>query len=100
MNISIYFENYLLFSSLQINFVFTKLQAIVLLAAYACATEIEKREAEPCCAGYGHHHPQGNGYGHPYGSHGYYPVVYGPEHRQHRRSADPEPEAEGGFGHW
>ncbi|XP_064109923.1 uncharacterized protein LOC135217848 [Macrobrachium nipponense] len=58
-----------------------KYLVIVLLAASACAAEIEKREADP---GYGSYRPSyGSGYGHPYGVHPHY-----------KRSADPEPEPE------
>ncbi|XP_068245134.1 uncharacterized protein [Palaemon carinicauda] len=72
-----------------------KFLAIVLLAASACATEIEKRDAEPSVVSYGHHRPSyGYGYGHPYDHLGYYPLGYGYVHPHHKRSADPEPEAE------
>ncbi|XP_064110335.1 uncharacterized protein LOC135218119 [Macrobrachium nipponense] len=64
-----------------------KFLVLALLVAFACASEIEKREAEPSYRGYGHvsyHHRPSYGYG--YSNH------------YHKRSADPEPEADHSYG--
>ncbi|XP_064110558.1 uncharacterized histidine-rich protein DDB_G0274557-like [Macrobrachium nipponense] len=86
---------------------------LALLVAFACASEIEKREAEPSYGGYGHlsyhHRPSyGHGYSHHYHKrsvdpepghfYGYHPVSYGYSHHYHKRSADPEPKAEPSYG--
>ncbi|XP_047488975.1 shematrin-like protein 1 [Penaeus chinensis] len=66
-----------------------KFLAVVLLAALACASPVEKRkaDADPSFPIYGH------GYGYPAYYRGYgYPSSYGI--RLHKRSADPEPEAD------
>ncbi|XP_063602886.1 uncharacterized protein LOC134778883 [Penaeus indicus] len=62
-----------------------KYLVFVLLVAAACASEVEKREAEPSRAlsyGYGVHH------------HAYPRTYYHPYHRFHKRSAEPEADAE------
>ncbi|XP_064110862.1 uncharacterized histidine-rich protein DDB_G0274557-like [Macrobrachium nipponense] len=56
-----------------------KFLVFVLLAAFACAAAIEKRDAEPD-HGYRNYYP-------------YYPRPYGYNHYPHKRSAEPEPEA-------
>merc|ERR1712142_1376571 len=77
-----------------------KYLAVVLLAALACASPLEKREAE-AEPGYGYP-SYSRGYGYPsygypyrYGYGSYYkPVSYSHVHHSvHKRSADPEPEA-------
>ncbi|XP_037804591.1 histidine-rich glycoprotein-like [Penaeus monodon] len=93
-----------------------KYLVFVVLVAAACASEVEKREAEPSRGysnGYGLHHRT---YYHPYhkrsaeaeaeaeptyGSSNYYrPHPYiPPVYRHHKRSADPVAEAEASYGY-
>ncbi|XP_037805038.1 shematrin-like protein 1 [Penaeus monodon] len=65
-----------------------KFLVVMFLAAFACASPVEKREADadPSFPIYG------QGYGYPAYYRGYgYPYNYG---LRHKRSADPEPEAD------